>query len=317
VQHEGGTTWFAGPLSRQAAIIRPMTSTSRLDRAGLVGFAALVVLIGANLVAIRFSNRELAPFWGAGLRFAVAAILFAAIVVVTRRPWPRGRLLAISIAYGLLSFAGFFAFLYWGLVEAPAAYGQIILSTGPLLTLFLSVAHGTERFQRRVLLGGGLALIGMAVAFAGGSRADVPAVSLLAILAAAASFAEGGIVVRGVRGADPIAVNGVASLVGAILLLTLAFVLGEPRGLPARPETWVSLVYLVTGGTIVVFLLFLFLVRRWQPSSVAYQFVLAPLVAVVLAAVLAGEPITPAFAVGAGLVILGVVVGALLPDRRA
>lgn len=308
---------MVGNRASEAAIIRPMTSSGRLDRTGLVAFTALVVLIGANLVAIRFSNRELAPFWGAGLRFAVAAILFAAIVVVGRRPWPRGRLLAISIAYGLLSFAGFFAFLYWGLVEAPAAYGQIILSTGPLLTLFLSVAHGTERFKPRVLIGSLVALVGMAVAFAGGGRADVPVASLVAILFAAASFAEGGIVVRGVRGADPIAVNGVASLVGAVVLLALSLVLGEPRALPTRPETWVSLVYLITGGTIVVFLLFLFLVRRWQASSVAYQFVLAPLVAVVLAAILAGEPITPAFAVGAGLVILGVIVGALLPDRRA
>lgn len=60
-----------------------------------------------------------------------------------------------------------------------------------------------------------------------------------------------------------------------------------------------------------MFLLFLFLVKRWRASSVSYQFVLAPFVAVSLGSVLAGEPVTPAFAVGAGLVPAGVYVGAL------
>jgi hypothetical protein len=43
--------------------------------ATIVGFATLVILIGTNLVAIRFTNRELAPFWNAGARFALAAAI--------------------------------------------------------------------------------------------------------------------------------------------------------------------------------------------------------------------------------------------------
>jgi len=37
-------------------------------------FALAVVLGGANFVGVRFSNLELAPFWGAGLRFSLAAL---------------------------------------------------------------------------------------------------------------------------------------------------------------------------------------------------------------------------------------------------
>lgn len=53
------------------------------DAGRLVVFAFLVeaVLAGGNSVAIRFSNRELGPLWGAGLRFLTAALLIA---VVTR-----------------------------------------------------------------------------------------------------------------------------------------------------------------------------------------------------------------------------------------
>jgi hypothetical protein len=42
------------------------------DRVALACFLASAVLAGGNGVSIRFSNRELPPLWGAGLRFALA-----------------------------------------------------------------------------------------------------------------------------------------------------------------------------------------------------------------------------------------------------
>ena len=38
------------------------------ERIALAAFVAESVLAGGNAVAVRFSNRELAPLWGAGLR---------------------------------------------------------------------------------------------------------------------------------------------------------------------------------------------------------------------------------------------------------
>jgi drug/metabolite transporter (DMT)-like permease len=81
-----------------------------------------------------------------------------------------------------------------------------------------------------------------------------------------------------------------------------------------QSATWVALAYLVSFGTVAVFLLFLFLIKRWRTSSVSYQFVLAPFVAVALGSVLAGEPLSVAFAVGGALVGAGVVFGALVPS---
>jgi hypothetical protein len=42
------------------------SAAARADRTTILAFAALVVLIGTNLVAIRIGNRELAPLWHAG-----------------------------------------------------------------------------------------------------------------------------------------------------------------------------------------------------------------------------------------------------------
>src|SRR4029078_11387664 len=59
---------------------------SSARRRPVAAFPLLVVLVATNLVAIRYSNRELPPFWDAGARFALAALIFA--VIVARRPPP-------------------------------------------------------------------------------------------------------------------------------------------------------------------------------------------------------------------------------------
>ena len=61
------------------------TEAERLpDRLALGAFAGAVVIGGSNFVAVRFSNRELDPLWGAGLRFALAAAVFGVICAAFR-----------------------------------------------------------------------------------------------------------------------------------------------------------------------------------------------------------------------------------------
>jgi hypothetical protein len=60
------------------------------DPATAVAFLGIVVLGGMNAVGVRFSNQELAPFWGATLRFGIAAIVLFGIVALRRVPMPRG-----------------------------------------------------------------------------------------------------------------------------------------------------------------------------------------------------------------------------------
>ena len=79
----------------------------------LAAFGLAVLLGGANFVAVRISNQELAPFWGAGLRFGLAATLFVVLALALRLDWPRGRELAATAVYGALAFGVSYALLYW------------------------------------------------------------------------------------------------------------------------------------------------------------------------------------------------------------
>ncbi len=51
-----------------------------VDKSTLAAFVVAVIVLGVNFVAVRFSNQELPPFWGAALRFIIASVLLFMVV---------------------------------------------------------------------------------------------------------------------------------------------------------------------------------------------------------------------------------------------
>jgi len=284
----------------------------RSDLTTLAVFAAVVVVGGLNAVAVRFSNQELAPFWGAALRlFAGAAILFA-LVFSRRLHLPRGRALVGALLYGVLGFAAFFGFLYWGLIDAPAGAAALAVSLVPLVTLVLAPLHRLERFRWQAVLGALVSVAGIAIVFADQLGARVAPLSLIALLLAGIALSEGTIVVKRFPRSDAAVTNAIGLAVGAVLLLVLSTAIGEPRDLPQRTETVLAVVYLVVGS-VLLFMGFLYVLARWTASAASYQLLLMPLVTVPAAAFLRHEPVSGAFLAGGAIVLAGVYLGAIAP----
>ncbi len=287
------------------------------DRATLAAYASLVAIAGTNFVAVRFSNAELAPFWGATLRFSIACALFFAVMGLRRAAFPRGRALVGVLVYGVLGFGVSYALLYWALQTVTAGLASVVLALVPLMTLLLAAAHGQERFQVRGLVGGIVAAAGIAVVFAEQLAGDVAMLGLLACLAGALCVAESGVAAKMFPRVDPSATNAVGMLAGLAILAPLVVIAAEPPALPSRVETWVAVGYLVTIGSLVLFALYLYVLRRWTATATSYILVLAPLVTIALGSLLAGERVTAQFVAGSAVVGIGVYIGALMPAARA
>jgi len=255
--------------------------------------------------------------WTAATRFMVATVLFAGAAIALRVPVPKGKALAGAILYGAFGFGGFHGFGYWGLRDAPAAAGGVILATGPLITFLLALAQRTERFHLGGLLGAVVVVGGSAVVVSDGLDHGVPFGSLLAILAAAACGAQASIVVKRAPRVHPAMMNAIGMAVATVMLMVLTVAFGESYALPATGLAWVAQTYLVVAGSVAVFALYLFVLGRWSASAVSYEFVVIPLIGVVFASALLGESITATFAIGAALVLIGVYLGALrsAPDE--
>lgn len=287
------------------------------DAATLAGFGAVVLIGGFNFVGVRFSNQELPPFFGASMRFAAAAVLLIGIVAVARIAMPKGRSLTGALIFGVLSFGAAYALAYWALQNLPAGIAGVVMASVPLLTFLFAFVHRVEPLRLRGLLGALIVVAGIGIllnAPAGGG--GVHTLSLLAMVGAAAAAAESTVILKQFPPAHPLATNAVAMSTGTVLLMLLSRIAGERWLIPMRTETWTALGYLIIVGSVGMFTLYLFVLRKWTASGVSYQFVLAPIVAVLAGAWLAGERVTGGIAAGGAVVLVGVYVGALSHHRK-
>ena len=293
-------------------------TSSTPDRLTFLAAGVVITLGGGNAIGIRFVVRELDPFWGAALRFGAAAAIFLVYVALRRLPMPRGRALSGVVLYGILAFGGAFALGFWGLVRVEAGLAMVLLSVVPLVTLFLSAAHGLERLSWRGVAGALAAVVGFLIIFLLDDRPgeSVSVAGVLAVLGAAVAISEAGVTIKRFPKVNPAVENGLAMAVGAAVLIVLSLLAGEAWAPPTQTETIAALVYLVLAGSIVVFGLFIYILSRWSASAASYQFVLTPFITLPAAAWLLDERLTVSMLLGALAVVAGVYVGALHPKAE-
>jgi drug/metabolite transporter (DMT)-like permease len=282
----------------------------------LAAFAGVVLLGGGNFLAVRVSNGELAPFWGAGIRFSLAALIFVVIAASLRLRLPRGRKLALTALYGVFVVTLTYALMYWALVRVTAGTSAVVLAVVPLITSLLATSQRLERLSARTMLGAIIAFAGIAWMTVGPNGLVIPLDGLIAIMAASVVIGQSVIFGKHVSSNHPVITNAVGMTIGAPLLLVLSAVVGEPWAIPGQTETLLAISYLVLLGSVSLFVLTLLVMRRWTASATSYAFVLFPVVTMLAEAWLLDEPLTARGVLGAIIVMAGVWFGAFGQTRH-
>ena len=300
-------------MSQKASTARA-PGAARPDLITLSAFALMVLLIAAHPLAVSFTVRSLAPFWAAGVRILSAALLFTGYVAVRRIPIPRGRDLVGVALYGIVQFGVGFGLGYWALQKVPASVAGVILAAVPLFTLLFAVSTGIEPLTARGAAGSLISIAGIVILVGGMSGGSaIPWPYLVASVAFTACLAGGLVIAKAYSHVNAAAMNAGGMLVGGSMLLGASFLLGEPKPPPEPNATWAVQLYVVLLGSVGVFALILFVVRRWTASATSYQTVLSPPFTILLSALLLGEPVGWGLIAGAAVVLVGVYVGALSP----
>jgi drug/metabolite transporter (DMT)-like permease len=274
-------------------------------------FAGTVVIGGTNFIAVSFSNRELPPLFGAALRFALAALLFFLIARAWRVPLARGRSAVGAAIYGILGFGAAYAFLYYSLVGLAAGTAAVIIATVPLFTLAIAVLLGQERLSLRGVVGGVLVVIGIAILSFGAIGGELGASYLIAAVLGAIAIAASSVAVKAFPSVHPLNLNAIGMVSGTVLLAFSSLLFGEPWVLPRETQTLAAISWLVIMGSVVLFQLFLYVIRRWTASATVYAVAGMPVVAVGLGAIMLHQPVTVEVLAGGALVIAAVYVGAI------
>ena len=98
------------------------------DRPVLIAFAMAILFAGNNAIAVRFSNVELPPFFGAAMRFAAAALILFLVVIILRLPLPRGRGISGAVIFGVLGAGLNVALLYWALGHVQPGIAMVVVA---------------------------------------------------------------------------------------------------------------------------------------------------------------------------------------------
>jgi putative membrane protein PagO len=282
-----------------------------------LAFAACAFIWGTTWLAIKFGYGGLDAVWGASLRFLAAGLIMAPMAWALGQKFPKGRRqVGVVVFVGMMMFAIDYGFIYWGEQFISSGLTAILFATMPLFIGILNaLVIPNEKLTRRhgagivVGLAGLLLVFQQELGFANASLAGMAAILLAAWAAAATSV----VVRRWGRDLAPMTLNSTAMVIGGSALLVAALLLGETPSAPRTTNAWLSLAYLIGLGSIVAFLLYWDLLKKWGANRAGLIPIITPVIAVTTGT-LAGEHLSTLQWVGSGIVLLGVAI-ALAPLR--
>ena len=270
---------------------------------------ALICIWGTTFLLVKLAVSEVHPFTVAASRVWLAAAFIVPFALVTRRAMPRGRdRLLACIAVGIFSLALPITMITWAQQVVPSGIAGVYMAAIPLFVLPLAHVFSVgERMTSRKLIGfivgfiGVLTLIGFeTLAQIGSSNGGAQ----LACLGAAISYACGSIMIRNTPKTDPIALSAVALVIACILTVPLASASG-PLTLPSLPTAaimlWVGIVS--TGFGMILRVKVISTAGSVFLSVAGY---IVPIVALLVGAVFADEPIYLSDAMACALILSGV-----------
>ena len=294
--------------------MKTMANTQVVNRGALVKAGLAVSAWGASFIATKVTLQEVAPATVVWLRFALGAAVIGAVTLSRQElVIPSRRDLGY---YALLGFLGI-AFHQWlqstGLVTAQASTTSWIVATTPVFIAILGRLFLNERLGWKGISGIGLAAGGVLLVVTKGDLRALSAGSFGTpgdhlILISALNWALFSVLSRrGLAQHKPATMIFYVMVIGWLFSSALFFCgpgVADIAGL--SPRGWLAIVFLGMFCSGLAYLFWYDALERATASQVGAFLYLEPLITVVVAAVVLGEPILYTALLGGGLILFGV-----------
>ncbi|MQQ99985.1 EamA family transporter [Glaciimonas soli] len=265
-----------------------------------------VTIWGFNFVVIKVGLGSFPPILFSVLRFTFAALPLAFFIKRPAIPW------RMLIAYGLFQFAVQFSLLFYGMkLGFPAGLASLVIQLQAFFTIGLAVVILGERPRIAQLLGAFIALTGMVVV-ATHINATATLIGFLLVVIAGLSWASANIVTKRMGKVNPLSLVVWGSLIAIPPLLLVSFLLEGTSNwaIAANNVTWLSagtILFQAYPNTILGFGIWAILMRKYPTATIAPFSLLVPVVGMLSAALVLGEPLEWWKIVAGVLVLTGLV----------
>ncbi|MDZ4261220.1 MAG: DMT family transporter [Pseudomonadota bacterium] len=276
---------------------------------GILGVAGFSVTLPATRVAVHYLD----PLTVGLGRALVAAVGAALMLWLTRQSWPTTAQIKGLVIVALGVIIGFPLFSAIALQQLPAAHGAVIVAILPLLTAVVGAVRMRQRpsnqFWLMSLLGSLLVLM---FAFSSGLQGlqQADGILLLACLAAAFGYVEGGKLAREMGGWQVICWALV--LIAPFLLAPVGWSLYQ-HGFDAPLSGWLAFFYVSLVSQFLAFFLWYQGMALAGVVRVSQMQLLQPFMTLLVAAAILDETVTSGMIVFALAVVATVAFGRRMP----
>lgn len=275
-------------------------------------FLLMSVIWGVTWISTKAGLGAVPPLFFGAVRYVLVCAVLVTVVGNLRATFGGGRAMRIVVT-GLLVIVATYGLLYWGMLFVPSGVAGVVnMSMNPVFFFALAILFGQERATWRHGAALALGIAGVLILFSskasfGGTTMELWGAA--AVVLASLAYCLGSVLTRPLlRDVKPLDLTTAQSVVGAVGLTVLSLAL-EPVSLATfkallAPAPLAGLLFVVIAGTFIAYTIFLHLMRDWGASRAGLYSFVSPVVALVLGAVVYGEPLTWREMLGAALMLV-------------
>jgi drug/metabolite transporter (DMT)-like permease len=280
-----------------------------------IALLALYIVWGSTYLAIRFAVETIPPFFHAGVRFLVSGIILvvwqrgAGQAMPTRKQW-----ISLFVIGNLLLLGGN-GLVAWAEQTIPSGIAALMIGSIPMfLVVTEAFRPGGVKPNRWTFLGLLIGITGIFILvgadeLTGGMQLDPLGIG--ALLLACVFWSLGSVYSKHAELPNSSLMStGGQMLMGSIGLFAVSLVTGElskwdPSG--TTTKSLLGLIYLILVGSLIGFVSYGWLLQNAPISLVATYAYVNPIVAVLLGAWLAAEPLEPRIWLAAAIIVGSVI----------
>lgn len=264
---------------------------------------------GTTWIASKEGVKHMPALQLAAIRQFIGGLLYISFFLFKKTPWPKGKQWKTIIILSILNFVLSNGLSTWGIKYISSGLGAIIGAIVPLWIVIISFFRG-ERLAR-------LTVIGLIISFGGVCVIFYDHLSdfmisdfrfgIILSLIATLTWAFGTLYTKKKAASfNPYFSLGLQMFISSILLFAYNGATGTSVSLNAIPAiSWWSIAYLVVFGSVLTFIAFIYALQNLPAEISSVYAYINPIIAVILGAVIFGEVLNAAIAIGGGVTLFG------------
>jgi drug/metabolite transporter (DMT)-like permease len=283
-------------------------------RSAYAAWIAVCVIWGTTYLGIRVALEATPPMLMGGIRWTIAGTILVLASLLRGERMPASALWGSLALQGLMMIGFGNGFVNWAEQHVPSGLAAVTLATSPFWMSGVEAFRGDgERLSRESLIGLLLGFTGIVVLVWPDLRLGDAAglqftLGVIALQCACLGWAIGSSYSRRhPHGGSVVAATAVQMLFGGVMMLAAGTLVGEWPRVHLEGRGLVALTYLILVGSIGGFVSYIYALQHLPVATVSLYAYANPLIAVVLGALLLGEPFTMRTVISMAIVFAGMV----------